>query len=108
MPTVPLLGQNQPAVTNEEKPIEYTTAFLVLVGKDGTFELETDINRAITTDRLPTSHEIKGSLASIVSDMAAQEAAMLSAQLTIGNLMAQAQRMQEMQANAQLMQKVKL
>lgn len=110
MPTVPLLGQQPQQQTNtpSEKPIEYTTAFMVLVSKDGTYELETDINRVITTDRIPTSHEIKGSMSTILSDMESQESAMLAAQMTVGNLMAQAQRMQEAQQNAQIMGKVKL
>lgn len=101
MPPV-LLGQ-KPEVTKEEK-VEYTTGFLILVAKDGSYELEANINRVITVDRQPTSHDIKGGLNVILSDIQANETAILATQMTIGNLMAQAQRAQEMQANAQVMQ----
>lgn len=101
-----LLGQKQPEV--KEENLDYAAAYLILIGKDGSYTLETNINKPVTVDRVPTSHEIKGSLAVVLSDIASQEAGFLASQFMQMSMAAQAQRMQEAMANAKALEGVRL
>lgn len=82
---------------------------MILVdGEDGTYEFEPDINKIFTVERQPTSHEVKGAMLSVLSDIAAQESAMMTTQLVMGNMMAQAQQFRSQSEANQILGKVKL
>lgn len=107
MPGTPvLLGQDQPVVREEK--LDYTSAFLLLVGDDGSFSLEPDINKPITTQRKATPHEIKGALYTVLSELNNSECAMMATQLIMMNMSMQAARMQDAMQNQQIMSKVNL
>lgn len=86
----------------------HTAAFMVLIGKDGSYVFEPDINAVVIPERKPTPSEIKGSLSTLLMDIQSQETAIMSSQMTVMNLMQQAMQAQEQQRNAQMMQGLKL
>lgn len=103
-----LLGQPKPPVPQSKEPepekLDYAAAFLILIGKDGAYEFEPDINRPITVDRPPTSSEVKGSLAAVLSDIQVQETAILAANTTVGAQMQMAMQMRDAQINQGILQ----
>lgn len=103
-----LLGQKTEQIQqNKPEEVEYATAFMVLVTKDGNYVLEPNINKAIITERPPTPHEIKGSLATIMQEIASQETAIMSAEFTVNRQMQMARQAYEQQQNQQLLQQMK-
>lgn len=103
-----LLGQPRPPVPEKtEENLEYAAAFLILIGRDGTYEFEPDINRPITVDRQPTSSEVKGSMSAVLSDIHVQETALLTANTTVGAQMQMAMQMRDAQVNQGILQGMK-
>lgn len=114
MPAV-LLGNNQTAetgsqVTLPENEENYThqAAYLILIDFDGNYIFEPNINAPVIPERKPTASEIKGSLATVLADIQAQETAVLAANFTIGGMMQQAMAMREQSTNQELVQKLRL
>jgi hypothetical protein len=105
MPEIPLLGQPK-----EEKPepqiIDATTAYLVVINKDGTIFVSPDINIPITIDRPVTGDEIFGSSHVIIKDIQREETAMQAAQHTMNAQMQLARQIQDAQANSQVMNRM--
>ena len=102
---VPLLGQTTPA-PEETKVLEgvsATAAFLLYLDKDGNVVMSPDINIAITTERTPTIHEIKGALQTVLDDLRTQETAILAAQHVVNMQMQLGRAAQEARMNQQIM-----
>ena len=112
MPAV-LLGSNDikenpkpPAPVEDDSVHTHTTAFIVLVNKDGTYSLETDINKPVIPERKPNGTEIKAALQTIMLDVQIQETAVLAAQATLSMQEQKVRAMMEAQQNAQMLQKL--
>lgn len=73
-----LLGQNKAAEPSETT---HVAAFMVLIGKDGSCAVETDINKPVIPERKANISEMKSSLSAILDDIQVQETAMLAMQL---------------------------
>lgn len=110
MPAILLDKKND---TEETKPVAeeteastHTTAFLVLVNKDGSFSLEPDINKIVIPERKATGSEIKSALQTIMLDIQIQETALLAAQATMSLQEQRMRAMMEAQQNAQVLQQL--
>ena len=113
MPAV-LLEKHDQELPDEELPVSpadldrptHVSAFMLLVDHDGNYVFEPDINKPITTVRPPTSSEVKGALATVLSDIQVQETAVLASQFVMGNLQMQARAAFDAQQNSQVLQKI--
>jgi hypothetical protein len=109
MPAVLLNQNNLIEESHTEEPAKvdhstHTTAFMVLVDKEGNYVLEPDINKPVVPQRKPTATELKAALSVILIDLQVQESAMLAANATVSLQMQMAQKMSEQAQNAQIQQ----
>jgi hypothetical protein len=93
-----LLGQNKPAETPEpaEDESTHTTAFLVLIKKDGNIEFQPNINTPVIPEREVRPGEVKATLYALLDEIKAQETAM-----TIMTMQMQMARQAQEQAQSQ-------
>jgi hypothetical protein len=101
---IPEIGINR--VPEREPVVEAKTAFILYIDNKGQTQITRDLNLPIIVDHSPDPSEIWRAVAEIKKSIEAEEIALLSAQLVIGNLQMMGRQQFDAQQSAEIMSKL--
>ncbi len=96
-----LLGQNKPSADSETK---VKTAFMILLGENGDFILETNINAPVVPERAATHMDVEQAVRAMADEFNAQRIA----QAVVNRQMMMAMQAQEARTSQQLLQQLSM